>query len=66
VFHSFNQIIYGHRVAAYIEQGIFLQCADGRELVARLARSDANMPGYDGFTIQRQLSDVRFEAAVYY
>jgi hypothetical protein len=58
-------LFLSYRVSAYTKQGIFIQCTDGRELVARLARSDVNMPDYKGFTTQRQISDVRFEAAVY-
>jgi len=33
--------------------------------VARLARGDNNMPNYDGFPIQVQVSEVQFEVAVY-
>ncbi|KAF2235559.1 hypothetical protein EV356DRAFT_523083 [Viridothelium virens] len=34
-------------------------------VIARLARGDVNMPGYDGFTIDQQVPEVEFEAAVY-
>ena len=34
-------------------------------MVARLARSDVNMPDFEGFSIEKQVPEVRFEAAVY-
>lgn len=34
-------------------------------MVARLARSDVNMPNFDGFPIERQAPEAVFEAAVY-
>jgi len=33
--------------------------------VARLARGDVNMPNFDGFPIQAQVPEVKFEVAVY-
>lgn len=33
--------------------------------MALLARGDVNMPNFDGFEIDRQVSEVIFEAAVY-
>lgn len=33
--------------------------------MARLARSDVNMPNFDGFPVATQASEVLFEAAVY-
>ncbi|KAK0643284.1 3-hydroxybutyryl-CoA dehydratase [Cercophora newfieldiana] len=45
--------------------GFHLQTSDSRELVARLARGDVNMPGFDGFPIEVQASEARFETAVY-
>ncbi|KAL8346134.1 hypothetical protein RB598_000167 [Gaeumannomyces tritici] len=38
---------------------------DRPDIVARLARGDVNMPNYDGFPIDMQISEVKFEAAVY-
>lgn len=35
------------------------------DIVARLARGDVNMPGYDGFPIHTQIPEVQFEAEVY-
>lgn len=35
------------------------------DVVARLARSDVNMPDYDGFPIHAQVPEVKFEAEVY-
>jgi hypothetical protein len=34
-------------------------------MVARIARGDVNMPGFDGFAIERQIAEVLFEAATY-
>ncbi|KAH7405682.1 3-hydroxybutyryl-CoA dehydratase [Phaeosphaeria sp. MPI-PUGE-AT-0046c] len=45
--------------------GIHFKTADGKKFVARLARGDVNMPGYDGFTTERQTAEVLFEAATY-
>ncbi|KAL8883680.1 MAG: hypothetical protein Q9215_008095, partial [Flavoplaca cf. flavocitrina] len=35
------------------------------DLLARLARGDVNMPGFDGFPIEKQVPEALFEAAVY-
>lgn len=35
------------------------------DVVARLARGDVNMPGYEGFPIHVQVPEVKFEAEVY-
>ena len=35
------------------------------DIVARLARSDVNMPDYDEFAIESLVPEVKFEAAVY-
>lgn len=37
----------------------------GEEVVARLARGDVNMPGFDGFSLESQIAEIEFEAAVY-
>jgi hypothetical protein len=34
-------------------------------MVARLARGDVNMPDFDGFSIEKQVPEAQFEAAVY-
>lgn len=34
-------------------------------MVARLARGDVNVPGFDGFPMDWQVPEVRFEAATY-
>lgn len=34
-------------------------------MVARLARGDVNMPNYDGFPIDVQVPEAKFEVAVY-
>lgn len=34
-------------------------------MVARIARGDVNMPGFSGFSIERQVPEVRLEAACY-
>lgn len=35
------------------------------DIIVRLARGDVDMPGFDGFPIVKQISEVHFEAAVY-
>ncbi|KAK4195279.1 hypothetical protein QBC40DRAFT_289296 [Triangularia verruculosa] len=45
--------------------GFSLQTSDGRDLVARLARGDVNMPDFDGFPVDVQAAEARFESAVY-
>ena len=34
-------------------------------MVARLARGDVNMPDFDGFSIEKQAPEARFEVAVH-
>ncbi|EJT79705.1 hypothetical protein GGTG_04789 [Gaeumannomyces tritici R3-111a-1] len=45
--------------------GFHIRLRDRPDIVARLARGDVNMPNYDGFPIDMQISEVKFEAAVY-
>ncbi|KAL8296266.1 hypothetical protein RB600_001647 [Gaeumannomyces tritici] len=45
--------------------GFHIKLRDRPDIVARLARGDVNMPNYDGFPIDMQISEVKFEAAVY-
>ncbi|XDG01790.1 hypothetical protein ABKA04_001405 [Annulohypoxylon sp. FPYF3050] len=45
--------------------GIHIKLSNGMDIVARLARGDVNMPGYDGFPIHTQIPEVQFEAEVY-
>ncbi|KAL8407555.1 hypothetical protein RB594_006399 [Gaeumannomyces avenae] len=45
--------------------GFHIRLRDRPDIVARLARGDVNMPDYDGFPINMQISEVKFEAAVY-
>lgn len=42
-----------------------MKLADGRDILARLARGDVEIPDFDGFPIDAQTAEVRFEAAVY-
>jgi hypothetical protein len=42
-----------------------MKLSNGMDIVARLARSDVNMPDYDGFPIHVQVPEVKFEAEVY-
>lgn len=46
-------------------QGFHLRTADDQDLVARLANGDVNMPGFDGWPYEKQVSEVIFEAATY-
>lgn len=46
-------------------QGFHPKLSNGRDIVARLARGDVNMPNYDGFPIHVQVPEVKFEVAVY-
>ena len=46
-------------------KGLHFQTSDGREMVARLARGDVNMPDFDGFPVTVQVAEVRFVSAVY-
>ncbi|KAM3463499.1 hypothetical protein MY5147_009653 [Beauveria neobassiana] len=45
--------------------GFHVRLSNHPDVVARLARGDVNMPDYDGFPIQVQIPEVKFEAAVY-
>ena len=42
-----------------------MKLSNGLNIVARLARRDVNMPDYDGFPIQAQIPEVKFEVVVY-
>ena len=46
-------------------QGFHLKTSTRPDLLARLARGDVNMPGFDGFPIEKQVPETLFEAAVY-
>ncbi|KAI4266827.1 MAG: hypothetical protein L6R38_008525 [Xanthoria sp. 2 TBL-2021] len=48
-----------------VKLGFHLQTSSKPDLVARLARGDVNMPGFDGFPIEKQVPEALFEAAVY-
>lgn len=45
--------------------GFHVKLSNGLDIVARLARGDVNMPDYDGFPIDAQVPEVKFEADVY-
>lgn len=45
--------------------GFHLKLSNHLDVVARLARGDVNMPGYDGFPVHVQVPEVKFEMAVY-
>ncbi|KAH9952260.1 3-hydroxybutyryl-CoA dehydratase [Lactifluus volemus] len=45
--------------------GFHLKLSNRPDIVARLARGDVNMPNYDGFPIDTQVSEVKFEVALY-
>ncbi|UKZ67459.1 uncharacterized protein TrAtP1_008618 [Trichoderma atroviride] len=45
--------------------GIHIKLTKGKDIVARLARGDVNMPGFDGFPIDVQVPEAKFEAEVY-
>ncbi|KAF3911815.1 hypothetical protein AA313_de0207853 [Arthrobotrys entomopaga] len=45
--------------------GFHLELSNGRNLLARLARGDVNMPGFDGFSTESQVQEIKFEAATY-
>lgn len=46
-------------------EGFHIKTSNGLDMVARLARSDVNMPNFEGFPIEEQELEVIFEAAVY-
>ncbi|KAJ5093225.1 hypothetical protein N7456_009086 [Penicillium angulare] len=45
--------------------GFHIKNFKGPDMIARLARSDVNMPDFDGFPIETQAREAIFEAAVY-
>ncbi|KAK0614924.1 3-hydroxybutyryl-CoA dehydratase [Bombardia bombarda] len=45
--------------------GFHIRCSNGPDMIARLARGDVNMPGFDGFPIHKQAPEAHFETAVY-
>ncbi|KAI0436238.1 3-hydroxybutyryl-CoA dehydratase [Xylaria telfairii] len=45
--------------------GFHIKASNRPDMVARLARSDVNMPDFDGFPIETQVPEVQFEAATY-
>ena len=45
--------------------GFHFQLSNQPDIVARLARSDVNMPDYDGFPVDWVISEAVFEVAVY-
>ncbi|TVY13603.1 hypothetical protein LARI1_G008175 [Lachnellula arida] len=45
--------------------GFHFKLSNRPDIVARLARGDVNMPGFDGFPMDRQVPEVKFEAIVY-
>lgn len=45
--------------------GFHLKLSNQPDIVARLARGDVNMPNFDGFPIEAQVPEARFEVAVY-
>ncbi|WEW58894.1 hypothetical protein PRK78_004362 [Emydomyces testavorans] len=46
-------------------QGVHLKLSNQQDVVARLARDDANMPDFDGCPVERQALEGEFEVAVY-
>ncbi|KAH8587920.1 hypothetical protein B0O99DRAFT_379572 [Bisporella sp. PMI_857] len=46
-------------------QSFHLKLSNRLDIIARLARSDDNMPNSNGFPIQLQVPEVKFEVAVY-
>ncbi|KDR79794.1 hypothetical protein GALMADRAFT_241875 [Galerina marginata CBS 339.88] len=45
--------------------GFHIKLSNRPDIIARLARGDVNMPGYDGFPVYVQVPEVKFEAATY-
>ncbi|KND87198.1 hypothetical protein TOPH_08182 [Tolypocladium ophioglossoides CBS 100239] len=45
--------------------GLHMKLSNRPDIVARLARGDVNMPNFDGFPIDSQVDNVKFEAAAY-
>lgn len=46
-------------------KGIHIKLFNEMEIVARLARGDVNMPDFDGFPIDVQVAEVKFEVEIY-
>ncbi|KAL7939754.1 3-hydroxybutyryl-CoA dehydratase [Trichoderma chlorosporum] len=44
--------------------GFHCKLSNRSDILARLARSDVNMPNYDGYLVQNQICDVQYEAAL--
>jgi len=53
------------RLSLGCAQGFHLKLSNQLDIVARLARSDVNMPNFDGWPIQNQVPEAKFEVAVY-
>ncbi|KAI0107227.1 3-hydroxybutyryl-CoA dehydratase [Nemania sp. FL0031] len=45
--------------------GFHMKLSNQPDIVARLARGDINMPNFDGFPVQSQVAEIKFEAATY-
>jgi hypothetical protein len=45
--------------------GFHLKTSSRKDMVARIARGDVNMPDFDGFSIEKQVPEVPSEAAIY-
>lgn len=62
----YNPILfYAKNEVGGCAQGFHIKLSNRPDIVARLARSDINMPNYDGPPIQVQVPEVKFEIAVY-
>jgi len=48
-----------------VAQGFHFKLSNRPDIIARLARGDVNMPDYEGFPVDVQVSEVTFEAATY-
>lgn len=48
-----------------MRKGVHVKLSNGKDIAARLARGDVNMPGFDGFPIDVQVPEAKFEAEVY-
>ncbi|TVY69035.1 hypothetical protein LSUE1_G007357 [Lachnellula suecica] len=49
----------------FVWDGFHIQSSNRPDVVARLANGDVNMPHFSGFSIERQVEEVTFEAAAY-
>ncbi|KAI1286590.1 3-hydroxybutyryl-CoA dehydratase [Xylaria venustula] len=45
--------------------GFHIKLSNRPDIVARLARGDINMPNFDGFPVQSQVAEIKFEVAAY-